>query len=119
MKKDKTLADFLMRLEKLKIALTVPILTVVLIWTLSSLITVSGQAGDSGQEKPKVIPLAERIGHTDQSKAFAGKNVHQGTGTLYMQTLLGRGAITGLNFMHHGSIDAKKFYRSPLSYQLR
>jgi mannose-6-phosphate isomerase-like protein (cupin superfamily) len=107
MKKDKTLGDFLMRLEKLKIALTVPILTVVLIWTLSSLMTVSGQAGDSGQEKPKVIPLAERIGHTDQSKAFAGKNVHQGTGTLYMQTLLGRGAITGLNFMHHGPLMPK------------
>jgi mannose-6-phosphate isomerase-like protein (cupin superfamily) len=107
MKKDKTLSDFLMRLEKLKFTLTVPILTVVLIWSLSSLITVSGQAGDSGQEKPKVIPLAERIGHTDQSKAFAGKNVHQGTGTLYMQTLLGRGAITGLNFMHHGPLMPK------------
>ena len=107
MKKNKILSDFLMRLEKRRIALTIPILTVVLIWILSSSITISGQAVDSGQEKPKVIPLAERIGHTDQSKAFAGKNVHQGTGTLYMQTLLGRGAITGLNFMHHGPLMPK------------
>ena len=36
-----------------------------------------------------------------------GKNVHQGTGTLYMQTLLGRGAISGLNFMHHGPLMPK------------
>jgi mannose-6-phosphate isomerase-like protein (cupin superfamily) len=79
----------------------------VLIWILSSLIDVNGQTENSGQEKPKVIPLTERIGHTDQSKAMAGKNVHQGAGTLYMQTLLGRGAITGLNFMHHGPLMPK------------
>lgn len=59
----------------------------------------------SGQEKPK--PLAERIGHSDQSKAMAGKNVHQGTGTLYMQTLLGRGAVKNLNFMHKGPLMPK------------
>jgi mannose-6-phosphate isomerase-like protein (cupin superfamily) len=107
MKKNGTFSDFLMRLRKLRIDLTIPISATVLIWILSSLIPVSGQAGDSGQEKPKVIPLAERIGHTDQSRAMAGKNVHQGTGTLYMQTLLGRGAITGLNFMHHGPLMPK------------
>lgn len=107
MKGNETFSDFLMRLKKLRIALTIPISTIVLIPILSSLNTVSGQAGDSGQEKPKVSTLAERIGHTDQSKAFAGKNVHQGTGTLYMQTLLGRGAITGLNFMHHGPLMPK------------
>src|SRR4030042_867348 len=107
MKKNETFSDFLLKLKKLKDALMIPISEAVLILILSSLITVSGQAGDSGQEKPKVIPLAERIGHTDQSKAFAGKNVHQGTGTLYMQTLLGRGAITGLNFMHHGPLMPK------------
>jgi mannose-6-phosphate isomerase-like protein (cupin superfamily) len=107
MKRNKTFTDFLMRLKRTGIALTIPISTVMLIWILSSLITLSGQAGEPGQEKTKVIPLAERIGHTDQSKAFAGKNVHQGTGTLYMQTLLGRGAITGLNFMHHGPLMPK------------
>jgi mannose-6-phosphate isomerase-like protein (cupin superfamily) len=104
MKRNKTFTDFLMRLKKMRIALTIPISTVVLIWILSSLIAVRGQVGEPGQEKTKVIPLTERIGHTDQSKAFAGKNVHQGTGTLYMQTLLGRGAIAGLNFMHHGPL---------------
>jgi mannose-6-phosphate isomerase-like protein (cupin superfamily) len=107
MKRNKTFTDFLMRLNRMGIALTIPISTVMLIWILSSLITLSGQTGEPGQEKTKVIPLAERIGHTDQSKAFAGKNVHQGTGTLYMQTLLGRGAITGLNFMHHGPLMPK------------
>jgi mannose-6-phosphate isomerase-like protein (cupin superfamily) len=107
MKKNKNLSDFLMKLKKLRIDLTIPISTAVLILILSSLIDVSGQAENSGQEKLKVIPLAERIGHTDQSKAMAGKNVHQGAGTLYMQTLLGRGTITGLNFMHHGPLMPK------------
>jgi mannose-6-phosphate isomerase-like protein (cupin superfamily) len=59
------------------------------------------------QDKIKVLPLSERIGHTDQSKAVPGKNVHDGAGTLYIQTLLGRGAITGLNFMHHGPLMPK------------
>ncbi|HLN20531.1 MAG TPA: cupin domain-containing protein [Bacteroidales bacterium] len=60
----------------------------------------------SGQEKPRV-PLADRIGHSDQNKAMVGKNVHQGTGTLYMQTLLGRGAVKNLNFMHKGPLMPK------------
>jgi mannose-6-phosphate isomerase-like protein (cupin superfamily) len=107
MKRNETFSDFLMRLKKLRIASVIPTSTVVLIWILSSLITVSGQTGDSGQEKPKIIPLAQRIGHTDQSKAMAGKNVHQGTGTLYIQTLLGRGAVPGLAFMHHGPLMPK------------
>lgn len=107
MKRNKTFSDFFMKLKKMRIALMIPVSAIVLIWILGSLITVSGQTGDPGQEKPKAIPLVDRIGHTDQSKAFAGKNVHQGTGTLYMQTLLGRGAITGLNFMHHGPLMPK------------
>jgi mannose-6-phosphate isomerase-like protein (cupin superfamily) len=107
MKKNQSFSDFFMRLLKLGTALTIPISSVVLIWILSSLIAVNGQPGNSGQESPKVIPLAQRIGHTDQSKGMAGKNVHQGTGTLVMQTLLGRGAITGLNFMHHGPLGPK------------
>jgi mannose-6-phosphate isomerase-like protein (cupin superfamily) len=107
MKMNKTFSDFFLRFKKLRIALTIPISTIVLIWILSSFITISGQAGDSGQERPKTITLAERIGHSDQSKAFAGKNVHQGTGTLYIQTLLGRGAVSGLAFMHHGPLMPK------------
>lgn len=107
MKKMETFSDFILKLKKLKKALTIPISAVMLILYLSSLSTVIGQDGNSGQEKPKVIPLADRIGHTDQTKAFAGKNVHQGAGTLYIQTLLGRGAITGLNFMHHGPLMPK------------
>ncbi|HPC98405.1 MAG TPA: cupin domain-containing protein [Bacteroidales bacterium] len=59
------------------------------------------------QEKSKTVPLANRIGHSDPSRAMVSKNVHQGAGTLQMQTLLGRGAITGLNFMHHGPLGPK------------
>jgi mannose-6-phosphate isomerase-like protein (cupin superfamily) len=106
MKKNETFSFFLMKLEKLRIALTIPISSALLILILSSLSSVSGQTENSSQEKQRV-PLEKRIGHTDQSKAMAGKNVHQGTGTLYMQTLLGRGAITGLNFMHHGPLMPK------------
>lgn len=107
MKKNETFSDFFLKLKKMKNPLMIPISAAVLILIVSSLIRVSGQAADAGQEKPKVISLADRIGHTDQSKAMAGKNVHQGTGTLYIQTLLGRGAITGLNFMHHGPLMPK------------
>ena len=71
MKKMETSSDFILKLKKLRKALTIPISAVMLILYLSSLITVIGQDGNSGQEKPKVIPLAERIGHTDQTKAFA------------------------------------------------
>jgi mannose-6-phosphate isomerase-like protein (cupin superfamily) len=104
MRKNKTFLDFLMRSKKPGISLKITGPTLLLIWISSSLISVSGQGGNSGQEKSGVVPLAERIGHTDQTKAFAGKNVHQGTGTLYIQTLLGRGAVAGLNFMHHGPL---------------
>jgi uncharacterized cupin superfamily protein len=107
MKLNGTFSDFFMRSKRLNIALLIPVSAVVFLMTLSSLITASAQGGNTAQEKPKVIPLAERIGHTDQSKAMAGKNVHQGTGTLYMQTLLGRGAVTGLAFMHHGPLMPK------------
>lgn len=83
-----------------------PISALLLIWVLSSL-TVNAQPGSSEQEKPERIPLAQRIGHTDKDKAFASQNVHQGTGTLHMQTLLGRGTVFGLNFMHHGPLMPK------------
>jgi mannose-6-phosphate isomerase-like protein (cupin superfamily) len=85
---------------------TIPLSAALLIWIFSSLAAINGQPGNSGQERSRV-PLAERIGHTDPSKGMQGKNVHQGTGTLVMQTLLGRGAITGLSFMHHGPLGPK------------
>ena len=85
---------------------TIPLSAALLIWIFSSLAAVNGQPGNAGQERQRV-PLAERIGHTDPSKGMQGKNVHQGTGTLVMQTLLGRGAITGLAFMHHGPLGPK------------
>jgi mannose-6-phosphate isomerase-like protein (cupin superfamily) len=52
-------------------------------------------------------PLAQRIGHGDWAKARMGGNVHGGAGTLGIQTLLGRDAIAGLNFMHYGPLSAK------------
>jgi mannose-6-phosphate isomerase-like protein (cupin superfamily) len=45
---------------------------------------------------------------------MAGKQVHQGAGTLYMQTILGRGAIYGLNFMHIGPLMPKSSIGSHL-----
>jgi mannose-6-phosphate isomerase-like protein (cupin superfamily) len=107
MKKIDTFSDFRLKLKKMKKEMTITISVVVSILILSSLITVSGQDMNAGQEKPKVIPLTERIGHTDLAKAMPGKNVHQGTGTLGMQTLLGRGAVKNLAFMHHGPLGPK------------
>jgi len=86
---------------------TKPVQAVLLTWILGSLIVLNGQTTGLTREKQNVVPLSGRIGHSDQAKAFAGKNVHQGTGTLFMQTLLGRGAVTGLNFMHHGPLMPK------------
>jgi mannose-6-phosphate isomerase-like protein (cupin superfamily) len=107
MKKIKTFSDFRLKLKKMKKEMTITISVVVSILILSSLVTVSGQDVSAGQEKPKVVPLAERIGHTDLAKAMPGKNVHQGAGTLGMQTLLGRGAVKNLAFMHHGPLGPK------------
>ncbi len=104
MRKNETFADHSIRCRKRGFTLTMTISVFMLMLIFGPLTVLSGQTGDTGQEKPKGIPLAQRIGHTDKSKAFEGKNVHQGTGTLYIQTLLGRGAITGLNFMHHGPL---------------
>jgi len=52
-------------------------------------------------------PLAQRIGHGDWAKARTSTNIHGGAGTLGIQTLLGRDAIAGLNFMHYGPLGPK------------
>ncbi|MFZ0280507.1 MAG: cupin domain-containing protein [Bacteroidales bacterium] len=111
MEKNKPFADFLTKINKPKIIFAVPILTFVLVWLLSSPINAQ-QAGQrpaqpTGQAKADVVPLASRIGHTDPAKAMPGKNVHQGTGTLGIQTLLGRGTVKNLAFMHHGPLGPK------------
>ena len=105
MKKNEPFTDFFMKFKKLKNALLKSISVTMMILVLSSLTIVSAQPGNSGSEKPRT--LVDRIGHTDKSKAMEGHNVHQGTGVVYMQTLLGRGAVTGLNFMHHGPLMPK------------
>jgi mannose-6-phosphate isomerase-like protein (cupin superfamily) len=81
-------------------------LLVIISFSSFSIIPDDQGSGNSQQQKPKA-PLAQRIGHYDKSKAFAGKNVHDGTGTLYMQTLLNRDAVTNLNFMHKGPLMPK------------
>jgi mannose-6-phosphate isomerase-like protein (cupin superfamily) len=106
MKKTVILPDII-PVKKFRSAFRMTTSATLLILVLSLVTIADAQPGNSAQEKPKATPLAQRIGHTDQSKAMAGKNVHQGTGTVYMQTLLGRGAITGLNFMHHGPLMPK------------
>ena len=111
MKKNKAFPDYLTRINKAKIIFTANISTFILIWLLSSSIIAQqpGQqpAQPTGQAKTDVVPLASRIGHTDPAKAMPGKNVHQGTGTLGMQTLLGRNAVKNLAFMHHGPLGPK------------
>jgi mannose-6-phosphate isomerase-like protein (cupin superfamily) len=115
MKKNEALSNFITRIKKLKISFAAPISVFMLVWWLNSSMYAqqpgqeSGQrpAQPTGQAKADVILLANRIGHTDLAKAMPGKNVHQGTGTLGMQTLLGRGAVKNLAFMHHGPLGPK------------
>jgi mannose-6-phosphate isomerase-like protein (cupin superfamily) len=115
MKKNETLSNFISRIKKPIISFAAPISAFMLVWFLSSSIYAQqpGQAPGQrpaqpqGQAKADVVPLINRIGHTDPAKAMPGKNVHQGTGTLGMQTLLGRGAIKNLAFMHHGPLGPK------------
>ena len=115
MKNKVTFSKFIKRIKKPGIIFAAPVSTFMLIWLLSSSVNAQqpGQAPGqrppqpTGQAKVDVIPLANRIGHTDPVKAMPGKNVHQGTGTLGMQTLLGRGAVKNLAFMHHGPLGSK------------
>jgi mannose-6-phosphate isomerase-like protein (cupin superfamily) len=95
----------------MKMKRNVVFLNVLLIWLLSSSVYAQqpGQRPEqpTGTAKDGVVPLINRIGHTDPAKAMPGKNVHQGTGTLGMQTLLGRGSVKNLAFMHHGPLGPK------------
>jgi mannose-6-phosphate isomerase-like protein (cupin superfamily) len=115
MKNNEAVSNLLMRIKRPRRTFAVPISTFILLWLLSSAINAQqpgqepGQrpAQPTGQAKVGVVPLANRIGHTDPAKAMPGKNVHQGTGTLGMQTLLGRNAVKNLAFMHHGPLGPK------------
>ena len=115
MKENEALPNSITGIRKPKISFAIAILTFMLVWMFSSSMNaqqpdpVPGQrpVQPTGQAKADVIPLINRIGHTDPAKAMPGKNVHQGTGTLGMQTLLGRGAVKNLAFMHHGPLGPK------------
>jgi mannose-6-phosphate isomerase-like protein (cupin superfamily) len=114
MKKTGTFSDFFVRFRRLTITSFLSLI-LILLWTLSSSLLAQQPEPATGQRPPQptgqakndVVPLINRIGHTDVSKAMPGKNVHQGTGTLGMQTLLGRGAVKNLAFMHHGPLGPK------------
>lgn len=107
MKKNVTSANSYLIVKTRKLTLPFIFLLVILTGTICSFITDNREAQNNQQDKTRPVPLAQRIGHTDKSKAFPGKNVHDGAGTLYIQTLLGRDAVTGLNFMHHGPLMPK------------
>jgi mannose-6-phosphate isomerase-like protein (cupin superfamily) len=115
MKTNEALPNLIKRIRKPELFFTTPISAFILACLLSSSVNAQdqGQAPaqrppqPTGQAKNDVIPLATRIGHTDPAKAMPGRNVHQGTGTLGMQTLLGRNAIKNLAFMHHGPLGPK------------
>ncbi|MFX0117642.1 MAG: cupin domain-containing protein, partial [Candidatus Hodarchaeota archaeon] len=94
------------RTDNMKIKLISTASLIVLFCALNSSVSEGQKNSRAELDKPKAS-LTQRIGHTDHSKAFAGKQVHKGAGTLYMQTLLGRDAITGLNFMHKGPLMPK------------
>jgi mannose-6-phosphate isomerase-like protein (cupin superfamily) len=115
MKKNEALSHVIMRIRKPIISFAAPVLIFMLMWCLNSPIYAQQPGQESGQRPPQptgqakadVIPLSNRIGHTDLAKAMPGKNIHQGTGTLGIQTLLGRGAVKNLAFMHHGPLGPK------------
>lgn len=53
-------------------------------------------------------PLAQRIAHTDPSKANVAKAVHDGAGAMNIQSLLESGSLdTNLYFLHRGTIPPK------------
>jgi mannose-6-phosphate isomerase-like protein (cupin superfamily) len=111
MKKKKAHSNFLSGIKMPKVTFAAPVSTfMLLIWLSSSIYAQQPDqrpAQPTGKAKEGVVPLINRIGHTDPAKAMPGKNVHQGTGTLGMQTLLGRRAVKNLAFMHHGPLGPK------------
>jgi mannose-6-phosphate isomerase-like protein (cupin superfamily) len=115
MKKNEALSNFFTRLTKPKTFVAASISSFMMVWLLSSSLNAQQPAPEASQRPPQptgqakegVTPLNTRIGHSDLAKAMPGKNVHQGTGTVGMQTLLGRGAVKNLAFMHHGPLGAK------------
>jgi len=80
---------------------TKPVQAVLLTWILGSLIVLNGQTTGLTREKQNVVPLSGRIGHSDQAKAFAGKNVSRYRIKLHAPR----------------APDAQKFDRSPFSHQ--
>src|SRR5512138_792978 len=111
MKRKEALTNFLSEIKLPKITLTAPVSAFMLVILMSSSLCAQQPAQrpeqPTGTAKEGVVPLINRIGHTDPAKAMPGKNVHQGTGTLGMQTLLGRGSVKNLAFMHHGPLGPK------------
>lgn len=112
MKKDEAHPNSCSALKKPMASLVTSISTYMLAWMLCSPLNAQQPAQErppqpTGQAKEGVTPLANRIGHTDPAKAMPGRNVHQGTGTVGMQTLLGRNAVKNLAFMHHGPLGPK------------
>jgi len=73
---------------------------------MAVLISVPLLAQPPQQQSQQRAPLAQRIGHGGWSAAGRG-SAHGGTGTLGIQTVLGRDAIAGLNFMHVGPLGPK------------
>ncbi len=111
MKRKEALMNLLSGIKIPKVTIPAPVSAFMLvIWMSSSLYAqqpAQRPEQPTGTAKDGVVPLINRIGHTDPAKAMPGKNVHQGTGTLGMQTLLGRGSVKNLAFMHHGPLGPK------------
>lgn len=52
-------------------------------------------------------PVADRIVHTDPAQYRGVTKVHDGAGELRMQTLVGRGVLKDLSFVHRGQLMPK------------
>ena len=111
MKRKEALTKLLSGIEMPKANLVAPVSAFMLvIWMSSSLYAqqpAQRPEQPTGTAKDGVVLLINRIGHSDPAKAMPGKNVHQCTGTLGIQTLLGRGSVKNLAFMHHGPLGPK------------
>lgn len=111
MKRKEALTNLLSGIKLPNVTLSAAVSAFMLVFWLSSSLNAQEPAQrpeqPTGTAKDGVVPLISRIGHTDPAKAMPGRNVHQGTGTLGMQTLLGRGSVKNLAFMHHGPLGPK------------
>src|SRR3954464_12012650 len=81
-------------------------------WSIAIVFWIIGAAVSAQRGAPatplKDVPLAERIAHTDPAKARPSPAVHDGAGTMQIQSLFENDATdTPPWFLHRGTIPPK------------